>query len=83
MEKKELVTKLLAARIASGKTYDELGEALGLCNVYVAQLFHAQAQLKPESEAGLVQLVPGLSKDLVAEMRNCLLYTSPSPRDRG
>ena len=39
MEKKELVAKLLAARIASGKTYDELGEALGLCNVYVAQLF--------------------------------------------
>ena len=71
MEKKELVAKLLAARLASGKTYDELGEALGLCNVYVAQLFHAQAQLKPESEGKLVQLVPGLSKDLVAEMRKC------------
>ena len=71
MEKKELVTKLLAARKDSGKTYDELGEGLGLCNVYVAQLFHAQAQLKPESEAKLVQLVPGLSEDLVAEMRKC------------
>ena len=71
MEKKELVTKLLDARKNSGKTYDELGEGLGLCNVYVAQLFHAQAQLKPESEAKLVQLVPGLSEDLVAEMRKC------------
>ena len=71
MKKKELVTKLLAARIASGKTYDELGEALGLCNVYVAQLFHAQAQLKPESEAKLVQIIPGLSEDLVADMRKC------------
>jgi len=71
MEKKELVAKLLAARKDSGKTYDELGEGLGLCNVYVAQLFHAQAQLKPESEEKLVQLVPGLSEDLVAEMRKC------------
>ena len=71
MEKKDLVSKLLAARISSGKTYDELGEGLGLCNVYVAQLFHAQAQLKPESEANLVKLVPGLTGDLVAEMRKC------------
>ena len=71
MTKKELVTKLLDARIASGKTYDELGEALGLCNVYVAQIFHAQAQLKPESEAKLVQIIPGLSEDLVADMRKC------------
>ena len=45
MEKKDLVSKLLAARISSGKTYDELGEGLGLCNVYVAQLFHAQAHV--------------------------------------
>ena len=63
MEKKDLVSKLLAARISSGKTYDELGEGLGLCNVYVAQLFHAQAQLKPETEPKLVKLVPGLSED--------------------
>ena len=71
MEKKDLVSKLLAARISSGKTYDELGEGLGLCNVYVAQLFHAQAQLKPETEPKLIKLVPGLSEDLVVEMRKC------------
>ena len=71
MEKKELVTKLLAARVASGKSYDELGKALGLCNVYVAQLFHAQAQLKPESVEKLVKIIPGLNEDLVAEMRKC------------
>jgi len=71
MEKKDLVSKLLGARISSGKTYDELGEALGLCNVYVAQLFHAQAQLKPETEPELLKLVPELSEDLVAEMRKC------------
>ena len=71
MEKKDLVSKLLAARISSGKTYDELGEGLGLCNVYVAQLFHAQSQLKPETEPKLVKLVPGLSEDLLVEMRKC------------
>lgn len=71
MDKKELVAKLLAAKEESGKTYDELAEALGLCNVYVGQLFRAQAQLKPETEAKLVKLVPGLKKDLLKEMRKC------------
>ncbi len=69
MEKKELVSKLLAAKEASGKTYDDLADALGLCNVYVGQLFRAQAQLKKESEAKLVKLVPGLTEELLEEMR--------------
>lgn len=69
MEKKEVVTKLLSLRQASGKTYDELAQALGLCNVYVAQLFRRQAQLKKETEAKLTKLVPGLSEDLLKEMR--------------
>jgi Cyanate lyase len=48
-----------------------LREALGLGKGYEALFLHAQAQQKPESEGKLVQLVPGLSKDLVAEMRKC------------
>ena len=71
MEKKELVEKLLAVKEASGKTYDELAEALDLCNVYVAQLFRAQAQLKKETAPRLVKLVPGLTKDLLKEMQKC------------
>jgi len=71
IEKNELVAKLLEAKEASGKTYDELAEALGLCNVYVAQLFHAQAQLKKETEEKLVKLAPGLTEDLLREMRKC------------
>ncbi len=71
MEKKELVEKLLAAKEASGKTYDELADALGYCNVYVAQLFHNQAQLKPQAEPKLAKLVPGLTEDLLKEMRKC------------
>ncbi|MCA9419758.1 MAG: hypothetical protein KC592_01995, partial [Nitrospira sp.] len=69
MNKNELVGQLLAAKKASGKTYDQLAEALGLCNVYVAQLFRLQAQLKKETEAKLVKLVPGLTGNLLEAMR--------------
>ncbi len=62
MEKKELVARLLAAKEASGKTYDELADALGYCNVYVGQLFHAQAELKEDAVSKLAKLGPGLSK---------------------
>ncbi|RMH34225.1 MAG: cyanase [Nitrospirae bacterium] len=71
MDKRAIVERLLAAKEASGKTYDELAEALQLCNVYVAQLFRLQAQLKPETEKKLVQLVPGLTEDLLKAMRAC------------
>ncbi len=71
MEKKELVAKLLAAKEASGKTYDELADALGYCNVYVAQLFRAQAQLKKNAVSKLAKLVPGLNKELLSEMQKC------------
>ncbi len=64
MEKKELVARLLAAKEASGKTYDELADALGYCNVYVGQLFHAQAQLKEDAVSKLAKLVPELDKEL-------------------
>ncbi|HDY67248.1 MAG TPA: cyanase [Candidatus Scalindua sp.] len=71
MEKKELVARLLAAKKASGKTYDELADALGYCNVYVGQLFYAQAQLKEDAVSKLAKLVPGLNEELLAEMRKC------------
>lgn len=69
MNKKETVEKLHAAKASSGKTYDELADALGLCNVYVAQIFHRQAQLKSETESKLKSLVPGLTEDVLKEMR--------------
>lgn len=71
MDKKKLVAALLAAKEASGKTYDELARALDLCNIYVAQLFRAQAQLKKETAPKLVKLVPGLTENLLKEMQKC------------
>ena len=73
MQKKEVVAKLLAAKDACGKTYDQLADDLGLANVYVAQLFRRQAQLKKSTEDKLVKLVPTLTEDLLREMRKAPL----------
>jgi cyanate lyase len=70
MEKQQIVAQLLGAKKASGQS-DQLAKALGLCNVYVAQLFRLQAQLKKETEAKLVALVPGLTENLLVAMREC------------
>lgn len=43
-DKKELVTKILDAKKASGKTYTEIAKELGLTNMYTAQLFQNQAR---------------------------------------
>jgi cyanate lyase len=68
-KKNEIVERLLAAKVASGKTTTELGVALALSNVYVGQLFRRQAQLKPGTVSGLKSLVPGLDDNLLAEMQ--------------
>ena len=69
MSKSDVVDALLAAKKASGKTWDELADLTGLCNCYVAQLFRRQAQLKPGTEAKLKTAVPGLTEELLVEMR--------------
>ena len=67
--KEGVVAQLLAAKVASGKTYTQLGEALNLSNVYVGQLFRRQAQLKPGKVAKLKSIVSGLTDKLLAEMQ--------------
>ena len=69
MEKKDVVKRLLEAKDACGKTYDQLADQLGVCSVYVAQLFRRQAQLKKSTEDKLVKVVPTLTEDLRQEMR--------------
>jgi len=73
MQKKDVVAKLLAAKDACGKAYDQLADELGLANVYVAQLFRRQAQLKKSTEDKLVKLVPTLTEELLREMRKAPL----------
>jgi len=70
-EKCSLVARLLAAKEASGKTFDQIAEALGLTNTNTANLFYNQAQLKSDKVAKLSQIVPGISKEDLAAMQNC------------
>eukprot|EP00873_Tetraselmis_striata_P005507 jgi/Tetstr1/425771/TSEL_001556.t1 len=60
-EKFALIGRVLAAKDKSGKSFDEIADALGLCNVYCAQLFYNQAQLKPGTVSKLKAVVPGIS----------------------
>ncbi|KAI0493506.1 hypothetical protein KFK09_023624 [Dendrobium nobile] len=63
-----VVAALASAKQMSGKTFGEIAEETGLTNVYVAQLFRRQAQLKRETVASLRSAVPTLTGKLISEM---------------
>ena len=67
--KDETVNKLNAAKKAPGKTWDQIVDAMGLCNCYVGQLFRRQAQPKENGVASVKAAVPGLTDDLIEEMK--------------
>ncbi|CAI2716907.1 cyanase [Nitrospina watsonii] len=71
MDKTEFVRRLQDAKKASGLTYDEIANAVGLCNGYVAQLFRNQAQLKDGTAQKLAKAVPGLTSELIERMKEC------------
>ena len=62
-KKEELVERLLAAKSAAGVTFDDIAKKLGTTNVYCAQLFVNQAQLKATTAEKLKSIVPGISDD--------------------
>ncbi|CAN6486203.1 unnamed protein product [Victoria cruziana] len=66
--KASLVSRLLGLKERSGKTWSQIGREMGLTNVYVAQLFRRQAQLKPHAVDSLRSAVPEIPDDLVDEM---------------
>ena len=59
--KEALIGRLLEAKDHSGKSFDEIATHLGLTNVYTAQLFMNQAQLKPHLIPKLKEMVPSIS----------------------
>jgi cyanate lyase len=69
--KPELVSELLAAKEASGKTFTEIAKEVKLTNLYTAQLFHNQAQLKAGTADALRAAVPGLTDDHLDAMKRC------------
>lgn len=70
MADEAVVGRLMAAKKASGKSYSQIAAETGLTNVYVAQLLHRQAQLKPATALALRSALPTLTDGLVSEMMN-------------
>lgn len=68
--KEALVSRLLNAKDESKKSFDEISAHLGLTNVYTAQLFMNQAQLKPDKVKKLKEIVPGITDDDLAAMQH-------------
>ena len=61
------VQRCLAVKDASGLSFDELADQLGLTNTYTCQLLLGQAQLAPNTAPKLRALLPALSDtDLMA-----------------
>lgn len=71
MKKAELVERLMVAKAATGKTYDDIAKELGLTNLFTAQLFQNQAQLRPATAEVLKKVVPGISEADLALMQLC------------
>lgn len=59
----ELVGRLLAAKEASGKTFDAIAAELGFTNTYTANLFYNQAQLKAHNVEKLKKAVPQITQE--------------------
>lgn len=68
LQKPALVARLLAAKEASGMTFSEIAEEVGLTNVYCTQLFYGQQQLQPNTVAALRAVVPELEDDDIQAM---------------
>uniref|UniRef100_A0A5S6QV37 Cyanate_lyase domain-containing protein n=1 Tax=Trichuris muris TaxID=70415 RepID=A0A5S6QV37_TRIMR len=68
-EKNEFVRRLLAAKKASGLSFDDIASQCQLSNVYCAQLFYNQAQLTASTASKLKLIVPQLQESDLLEMQ--------------
>jgi cyanate lyase len=67
--KQALISRLITAKENTGKTFTQIAKDVGLTNVYTAQLFYNQAQLKPDRVERLRAAVPDLSDEDVKVMQ--------------
>ena len=63
------VQRCLAVKDASGLSFDELADGLGLTNTYTCQLLLGQAKLAPSTAPKLLGLLPELSESDVKAMQ--------------
>ncbi|XP_017974284.1 PREDICTED: cyanate hydratase [Theobroma cacao] len=66
--KANVTRRLQIIKLRSGKTFNQIAEETGFTNVYVAQLFKRQAQLKAETAPKLRDALPDLPEELLDEM---------------
>jgi cyanate lyase len=64
------VERVVAAKSASGLSYDQLASELGVTNAYAAQLVLGQAKLSPELAIKLKKAIPALSDQDIEDMQN-------------
>ena len=76
-QKEQFVDRLLNLKRASGLTFDEIASRLGVTNVYCAQLFHNQAQLKDDTSVKLRQILPELTVEDIEEMKRVPMRRYP------
>ena len=63
-----LTHRLLHAKELSGQSFSGIASHCGITNVYCAQLFYTQAQLKPQTARRLLQVLPHLTRDDIMAM---------------
>ena len=63
------VERVLAVKAASGKSYDDLAESMGVTNAYAAQLLLGQAKLTPSTAERLRAALPGLNEQDLQAMQ--------------
>eukprot|EP01023_Acetabularia_acetabulum_P019594 TRINITY_DN199_c2_g1_i1.p1 TRINITY_DN199_c2_g1~~TRINITY_DN199_c2_g1_i1.p1 ORF type:complete len:372 (-),score=29.15 TRINITY_DN199_c2_g1_i1:202-1317(-) len=68
-DKDEFVVELLQAKKNCGKSFEQIAQECGLTNVYAAQLFYNQVQLKQDTAVKLKSAVPTLTNQMIEEMK--------------
>ncbi|GAX16766.1 cyanate lyase [Fistulifera solaris] len=66
----ERVERVLAAKAASGLSYDDLASKLGVTNAYCAQLLLGQAKLRKDTAAKLSAALPAITAADLESMQN-------------
>ncbi|MEM7770637.1 MAG: cyanase [Cyanobacteria bacterium P01_E01_bin.6] len=74
----EITKKLLAAKKASGVTFDALEKAVGRDDVWIAAVIYRQASASQEEAEALLTAL-GLSTDLADELTECPLKGALEP----
>jgi cyanate lyase len=65
----ERVERVLAVKAASGKTYDDIADSIGVTNSYAAQLLLGQAKLNPSTATKLKETLPELDDHDLVDMQ--------------